>query len=114
MKELTCIICPKGCRISIKKSDISYEVIGNGCKNGLNYAIKEMDAPERTVSSTVRIENAIYPVCPVKTSGPIPKGLIQDAVKELNNISITSPVHIGERIVEIGDTGVFWQVTKEM
>ena len=98
MNEITCIVCPRGCRITLCENG---EVIGNNCKRGEEYGRKEIASPERMVSSTVRIENAIYKVCPVKTSSSIPKGIVEKAVASLSDVTIFSPVSIGDRIKAI-------------
>ena len=72
MTELTCIVCPKGCRLNVDEEN-GFLVTGYGCPRGKEYGHKELTAPTRTLTSIVRIEGAIHPCCPVKTSGEIPK-----------------------------------------
>ena len=42
MKELTCIVCPRGCRLKV---DDNMEVSGNACPRGKIYAINELTHP---------------------------------------------------------------------
>ena len=79
MTELTCIVCPKGCRLNVDEEN-GFLVTGYGCPRGKEYGHKELTAPTRTLTSIVRIEGAIHPCCPVKTSGEIPKRLIIQAM----------------------------------
>ena len=58
---------------------------GYGCPRGKEYGHKELTAPTRTLTSIVRIEGAIHPCCPVKTSGEIPKRLIIQAMNLLKS-----------------------------
>ena len=44
MKELTCIVCPRGCRLSI---DEKLNVTGNFCPRGANYAKDEFCSRHR-------------------------------------------------------------------
>ncbi|NLT12604.1 MAG: DUF1667 domain-containing protein [Clostridiaceae bacterium] len=53
MRELTCIVCPTGCRLRVDIDTLT--VTGNQCKRGLKYGLEELTAPRRTVTSTVRI-----------------------------------------------------------
>ena len=34
MKELTCIVCPNGCRLMVEEADGGFRVTGNRCKRG--------------------------------------------------------------------------------
>lgn len=54
MIELTCIVCPKGCRLRVDEND-GYKVLGNTCPRGEVYGREEALDPKRTVTSTVRI-----------------------------------------------------------
>lgn len=93
MKELTCIICPRGCRLSI---DDNNNVTGNFCPRGKEYAINELTNPVRTITSSIRVINKEDTLVSVKTSGPIPKGKIFDVMKEIDKIGVEAPTHIGD------------------
>ena len=70
-KELTCIICPKGCNIKVEVEDgkvISVE--GNTCKRGYDYAFSEVTNPVRTLTSTIRLENGKMLIYAIKIPQP--------------------------------------------
>lgn len=116
-KVLTCIVCPLGCRISVKAGDDGRveEVTGNSCKRGAAYAEAECTNPLRTITSTVRIKGRSIKVVPVKTDKPVPKALIMDCMKEINKLRVSSPVRIGDVLVEdILKTGVNLVATGNM
>ena len=52
--ELTCIVCPMGCRMTVELSDGGeiLSVTGNTCPRGKQYAIDECTHPVRTVTTT--------------------------------------------------------------
>ena len=54
MTELTCIVCPKGCRLNVDEEN-GFLVTGYGCSRGKEYGHKELTAPTRTLTSIVRI-----------------------------------------------------------
>lgn len=54
MIELTCIVCPKGCRLQVDDEN-GYTVTGNSCPRGAAYGHEEATSPTRMVTSTVRI-----------------------------------------------------------
>ena len=114
MKELICIVCPRGCHLSVDDEN-GYAVSGNRCPRGEEYVKRELLAPTRVVTSTVRITGAEYARCPVKTDGAIPKDRIFDAMALLDGIELASPVKTGTLVLEnILGTGVNFVVTRDM
>ena len=111
-RALTCIICPRGCALTVKfDTDGSVaEVLGNICARGKNYAVTECTAPMRTVTSTVRCEDGS--VVPVKTSAPIPKELVGEIMKALCDLRAPADATIGDTLVsDILGTGAHIVVT---
>lgn len=101
MIEMICIVCPKGCRLSVdQKSDGEVLVTGNGCNRGIPYAKKELTNPTRVVTSTVKINGAIHKRLPVKTSKDIPKHLNFAVMKELESIEVTAPIKVGTVLIK--------------
>ncbi len=114
MKELICIVCPKGCHLRVDEAD-NYRVEGNGCARGEVYGREELTNPTRTITSTVRIHGATYERCPVKTNAPIPKALIADAMRLLNEVDLQAPVRVGEVVIaDVCGTGVAFVATRNM
>lgn len=114
-KELTCIVCPVGCKLSatIDGSDMAIE--GNACPRGKKYGLDELCSPMRMLTSTVRIVGGFLPRLPVRSKSPIPKGKIGDALKELRMVSVTAPVGIGEVILKnVAGTGVDMEASRPM
>lgn len=106
-KKMTCIVCPLGCTLEITKDGESYNVSGNKCPRGKKYAIEEMTAPKRMVTSTVKINGGSYPVLPVKTFAPIPKEKIFAVMEILKTVTVDAPINVGDIIVaNIAGTGV--------
>ena len=105
-RELTCIVCPRGCTLCVELSD-AREVIsvsGNACKRGVVYAEAECVRPVRTVTSTVRCESGA--VVAVKTSTTIPKELMFRVMEEINRAVAKDDVKIGDVIIKnVCDTG---------
>lgn len=116
MKEMICIVCPKGCRLKVdEKPDGEIIVMGNDCPRGPIYAKKELTNPTRVITSTVRIEGAIHKRMPVKTTTDIAKGLNFKVMEELTKIDLKSPVEMGDVIIEnIFDTGADIVATRSL
>ncbi len=99
MKDMICIVCPKGCRMKVDEAN-GYAVTGNECKRGQEYAIAELCAPVRMLTSTVTVNGGLYPRVSVKTQSAIPKGEIENAMKAINDIEIEAPVTQGQIIIK--------------
>ena len=102
-KEIICIICPIGCRLTVERDDnnpAGFRVSGNQCKRGEAYGIKEMVNPTRILTTTVKIRGALYSRLPVRTKGEIPRDKIFSCMKIINSVELSAPVSQGDIIVK--------------
>ncbi|HPJ76790.1 MAG TPA: DUF1667 domain-containing protein [Clostridia bacterium] len=100
-KDITCIVCPKGCTIHVEYDETGIKSMeGYSCKRGIEYATAEILSPTRMVTSSVKADNARYTVCPVKTSKPIGKDKIQDVMKSICCVKVKAPVRQGDVIIK--------------
>lgn len=114
MKELTCIVCPKGCRLKVDEEN-DYRVTGFSCQRGEEYGRQELLHPTRVLTSTVRITGGLHARLPVKSGGVLPKEMLFEAMRLLDAVSVQSPVKAGQVIVpDILGTGVPWIATRSM
>ena len=100
MKQLVCIGCPRGCRLTIDEKDGEYIVTGNTCPRGKEFAISEMTAPKRTICSTVKTVFPDVPVLPVRVSGDIPKEKIFDVMREINAVTLKERIGRGDAVIK--------------
>lgn len=107
MKKFICIMCPKGCHLSVDEEN-EYQVSGNNCNKGVKYGKAEATNPIRVVTSTVIVNTEEKAArCSVKTADGIPKGSVKDAMKVINRVRLQAPVSIGDVVVKnLLDTGV--------
>lgn len=111
MKELICIVCPRGCHLQVDEQDFS--VTGNFCPRGAEYGSMELKNPMRTLTGTVKLVNSSERRCPVKTSGGIPKSKMIEAAAALNTIVATAPIKAGDVLAyDFQGTGVALIATK--
>ena len=115
-RELTCIGCPLGCTLTVTLENGAVQSVqGNTCPRGDAYARKEVTAPTRIVTSTVKMTGGTLPAVSVKTAGDIPKGKIFDCVRALKDVTVSAPVVIGQVIVpDVAGTGVAIVATKNV
>lgn len=100
IKNITCIICPRGCALTVDINENDVKVSGNACPKGERYGIDECTNPIRTVTSTVRVENRTDTMVSVKTETPIAKDKIFDVMQAIRNITVNAPVRIGDVIID--------------
>ena len=101
IKRVTCIECPKGCRLPVDVQDGKVvKVTGNECPKGETYAISEIENPGRILTSTVLGQGMALKMIPVRTNKPIPKSRIFDAMAEIKKIRVNSPLNAGDVIVK--------------
>ena len=114
MKELVCIVCPKGCRLHVDEEN-GFAVTGNSCPRGAEYGKNEIQNPTRVLTSTVKLTGGAYRRCPVKTDKAVPKGKLLDIMEELNGVELASPVSIGQvALKDAAGTGANVVVTKAL
>lgn len=99
MKKMICIVCPKGCHLSVNTEN-GFTVTGNACERGAAYAHAELTAPVRTLTSTVCVNGGVYSRCPVKTDKPLPKELLGEAMKLLDSVCLLAPVKRGDIVLK--------------
>jgi len=104
--ELICISCPVGCNLSISQSDTGMTVAGSQCPKGIAYAQEEITNPTRNIATSVRVTGGDMPMLSVKTSRPIPKNAIMDAVNAIHQVKVSAPVSIGDIVLrDVAGTG---------
>lgn len=100
--ETVCIICPKGCVLSVQMdSDTQALVVkGHACPKGISYGVGEYHQPLRMLTTTLKTNSKDHPRVPVKTSETIPKTLLFEAMEVLNHITVALPVRMGDIIMK--------------
>lgn len=97
-RDLTCIVCPRGCALHVVLEDGKpTEITGYTCPRGRAYAETECTHPTRTLCSTVRCEDGR--VIPVKTTAPIPKEKLFEAMAALNVLTVPAGTRAGEVVL---------------
>lgn len=99
-RNLTCIICPRGCALTAETDGDGLKVTGFGCKKGEQYAIDECTHPVRTVTSIVRVKNREDTMVSVKTAEPVAKEDIFKVMKLIRAASANAPIAIGDVICD--------------
>ncbi len=97
-KNIICIGCPKGCRITVDYNQEITNISGYECQKGKEYAKKEFKNPTRILPTTVKVINGELPLVSVKTEKGIPKDLLLPTMVEIAKIEVEAPIRIGQVI----------------
>lgn len=106
-KDLICISCPNGCRLSTELlPDGTVTVSGNACPKGEAFAASELTHPLRSLTTTVRTVFPEMPVLPVRTRGEIPKEMIWSVMGVLSAFVLDKKVRCGDVVIsDVAGTG---------
>lgn len=99
MKELTCIVCPNGCKLRALEQDGRVTVTGALCRRGEAFATQELTRPMRSLTTTVATVFADTPRLSVRTKGEIPKGKLPEAMALINRVCLDRRVTTGEVVL---------------
>ncbi len=94
-RQITCIVCPRGCLLTAEELGGKITVTGNSCQRGERHAIDECTDPVRSLTATVRVRNRQDTMVSVKSADPMPKGSMLEAMAQIREIAVDAPVKIG-------------------
>lgn len=99
-KELICITCPLGCRLSVQSLEGGELLVeGNRCPRGARYAREELLSPKRVVTATCRTVPGDRCRVPVRTLAPFPKERVSELIEFLYALEVKLPVARGDVLV---------------
>jgi len=99
-KRLICISCPTGCALDLEiENGQLIKVTGNKCPKGEAYAKQEIENPMRVLATLVLAKGLELKIVPVRTSGPIPKTKIFDAIHASRSFLLEKPVKAGDVLI---------------
>ena len=119
-KEVICIMCPLGCRITVHlEGQEVKQVEGERCKKGATYAQQEVVFPGRILTTTVVTDNPEMPLLPVRSNKAIPKERLIDCMRIISKQSVQGSVELGQTVIEnilgLGaDIIACWTITFEL
>ena len=115
-KEITCIVCPIGCKILVRTDGTHFELLdGNKCKKGVDYARNEALDPRRMLTSSVLVKNGKWPLVSVKSSQAVPKDKVFSVLKEIKQLTINAPVKSGQLVIKnVANTNIDIVATKSV
>ncbi|MBY9005374.1 MAG: DUF1667 domain-containing protein [Candidatus Lokiarchaeota archaeon] len=116
IKTIRCIVCPTGCLVEVRK-DIGGEISFQGytCKRGLEYAQQEHFDPKRIITTTIRVEDGIHPLLPIRSDSPLLKEKLSYAFKIIAKTKVKAPIKMGDILIKgIADENVNIIASRDM
>lgn len=95
-KDIVCFICPNSCVLSISGDETNPRIENNRCSRGVDFALKELRDPERTLTSTMRTLNGALPLVSVRSDKTVKKAELQEIIAQLDAIAIDAPIARGQ------------------
>ena len=99
-REITCIVCPRGCRMTADIQGETITVTGHTCPRGEKHAIDEILHPVRSLASIVRVSNRRDTMVSVKSAAPVPKDEMFTIMEKIHATTVEAPIAIGDVIIE--------------
>ena len=99
-REITCIVCPRGCRMTADIQAERITVTGHSCSRGEKHAVAEILHPVRSLTSIVRVSNRRDTMVSVKSEAPVPKEEMFAIMERIHATAVEAPVHIGDVILD--------------
>lgn len=98
--EKICIVCPKGCRLSISQENGKINVSGNFCPRGVKYAEQELLNPRRVVTAVAPTDSDQQPFLPVRTPDMVAKSKIPGILTKIYALRLNRPIPAGTVVIE--------------
>ena len=99
-REITCIVCPRGCRMTAHIQAENIRVVGHTCPRGEKHAANEILHPVRSLTSVVRVCNRLDTMVSVKSESPVPKDELLTIMRKIRKTVVSAPVAIGDVILD--------------
>lgn len=100
-REFICVTCPVGCAIQAEvEGDELIAIQGHACQRGEAFVREELTAPRRMLTTTVRVSGGTLPLVPVRSSVPVPKGLMFKIARALREVELRAPVGDHQMVLE--------------
>jgi CxxC motif-containing protein len=97
--NMTCIICPEGCKMEVLVKGRGVDVSGHKCKKGPLFAADEVLNPQRILTTTMEIESEDVHRIAVRSSAGVPKDKLVEMIGLLRKTRLCAPVKMGDVII---------------
>lgn len=113
--RMTCILCPRGCTLTVLSGEGAVQVAGNACPKGEVYADNEITCPMRILTTTVKTAFADRPRLSVRTNKEVPLKDVFSLMEAANRVVCAKRVKTGDTVAKnLGGFGADLVATDDM
>ena len=99
-RQITCIVCPRGCIMTAEIDGKTITVTGHTCPKGEKHAIGECTNPVRSLTSSIRVSNREDTMVSVKSADPVPKEKMFEIMTMIRSACANAPIAIGDVLID--------------
>ena len=105
--RLTCILCPVGCELEVRRTERGLEVKGHQCEKGIGFATEEVLYPKRNLATSVPVKGSETRLVSVRLSDRVPRDMIFPILRVIAGLRPEAPVRRGQVLIaDVLGTGV--------
>ena len=105
--RLTCVLCPVGCELEVRRTDRGLDVQGHQCEKGIEFATEEVLYPKRNLATSVPLKGSETRLVSVRLSDRVPREMIFPILREIARLRPEPPVRRGQVLLaNVLGTGV--------
>lgn len=106
IERLTCLLCPEGCELEVRREGGGASVEGQRCDRGLGFAEEEVLRPLRNIAASVPVRGTRETMVSVRLSRRIPREMIFPVLAEISRLRPEAPVRRGQVLIaDVAGTG---------
>ncbi len=107
LDRLTCVLCPLGCELEVRNDGEGWDVQGNLCDKGIDFAREEVLFPKRNLATSVPVEGHPTKMVSVRLSDRVARDMILPLMKEIKMLRPRIPIKRGQVLMaDVLGTGV--------
>jgi len=97
--RLTCILCPVGCELEVRRTEGGLDVQGHQCEKGIEFATEEVLYPKRNLATSVPVKGSETLLVSVRLSDRVPREMIFPILREIGRLRPEAPVRRGQVLI---------------
>jgi CxxC motif-containing protein len=97
--RLTCILCPVGCELEVRRAERGLDVQGHQCEKGIGFATEEVLYPKRNLATSVPVRGSETRLVSVRLSDRVPREMIFPILREIAKLRPEAPVRRGQVLI---------------
>jgi len=105
--RLTCILCPVGCELEVRRTERGLDVQGHQCEKGIEFATEEVLYPKRNLATSVPVKGSATRLVSVRLSDRVPRETVFPILAEIAKLRPEAPIRRGQVLIaNVLGTGV--------